>query len=265
MWARMDQSQEPQRLVRSDLLERQPRLRRLSLRRQLERLEDEQREFKEFLARLRFAKDRAEFDQFMAERRFSALRAEIRQAPEACCRPTRTTEVCRASLRHPPLMQRHGSRTTPKGGPAGVCASAESATRRKSADRHSGAGLYPPPGLYPPRYLRKRRSAIGAFLPYREGAVSNPQFARSLTSPQSLGIARRRTDTQRSGPNFYVGAEPQTRRGRHTVRSEGTSSPATPCVKMRPSSLRLAARIKRSPRRRVNDRLGRFSWRSGSA
>jgi hypothetical protein len=35
----------------------------------LKRLEDEQREFKDFLGRLRFAKDRAEFDQFMAERR----------------------------------------------------------------------------------------------------------------------------------------------------------------------------------------------------
>ena len=35
----------------------------------LKRLEDEQREFKEFLERLRFAKDRAEFDQFMADRR----------------------------------------------------------------------------------------------------------------------------------------------------------------------------------------------------
>jgi hypothetical protein len=35
----------------------------------LKRLEDEQREFKEFLERLRFAKDRAEFDQFMAGRR----------------------------------------------------------------------------------------------------------------------------------------------------------------------------------------------------
>lgn len=35
----------------------------------ISRLEDEQREFKEFLERLRFAKDRAEFDQFMAERR----------------------------------------------------------------------------------------------------------------------------------------------------------------------------------------------------
>jgi len=35
----------------------------------LKRLEDEQREFKDFLARLRFAKDRAEFDQFMSERR----------------------------------------------------------------------------------------------------------------------------------------------------------------------------------------------------
>jgi Protein of unknown function (DUF2852) len=35
----------------------------------LHRLEEEQREFKEFLERLRFAKDRAEFDQFMADRR----------------------------------------------------------------------------------------------------------------------------------------------------------------------------------------------------
>jgi hypothetical protein len=32
-------------------------------------LEDEQREFRDFLARLRMAKDKAEFDQFMAERR----------------------------------------------------------------------------------------------------------------------------------------------------------------------------------------------------
>jgi hypothetical protein len=36
----------------------------------LKRLEEEQREFKDFLARLRFARDRSEFDQFMAERRF---------------------------------------------------------------------------------------------------------------------------------------------------------------------------------------------------
>ena len=35
----------------------------------LRRLEEEQREFKEFLQRLRVAKDRAEFDQFMNERR----------------------------------------------------------------------------------------------------------------------------------------------------------------------------------------------------
>src|SRR5215475_10610978 len=42
----------------------------------LRRLEEEQREFREFLERLRFARDRAEFDQFMAERR-------NRQTPEA--------------------------------------------------------------------------------------------------------------------------------------------------------------------------------------
>jgi len=35
----------------------------------LQRLEEEQREFREFLERLRFARDKTEFDQFMAERR----------------------------------------------------------------------------------------------------------------------------------------------------------------------------------------------------
>ena len=35
----------------------------------LKRLEEEQREFRDFLERLRFAKDKTEFDQFMAERR----------------------------------------------------------------------------------------------------------------------------------------------------------------------------------------------------
>ena len=35
----------------------------------LKRLEEEQREFQDFLERLRFAKDKTEFDQFMAERR----------------------------------------------------------------------------------------------------------------------------------------------------------------------------------------------------
>jgi len=35
----------------------------------LKRLEEEQREFRDFLDRLRFAKDKTKFDQFMAERR----------------------------------------------------------------------------------------------------------------------------------------------------------------------------------------------------
>jgi len=35
----------------------------------LRRLEEEQREFREYLERLRLAKDKTEFDQFMAERR----------------------------------------------------------------------------------------------------------------------------------------------------------------------------------------------------
>lgn len=37
----------------------------------LRRLEEEQREFRSFLDRLRMAKDKAEFDQFMADRRAS--------------------------------------------------------------------------------------------------------------------------------------------------------------------------------------------------
>jgi len=55
-------------LVAALALERQPGLydyREETLR----RLEEEQREFHDFLGRLRMAKDKAEFDQFMADRR----------------------------------------------------------------------------------------------------------------------------------------------------------------------------------------------------
>ena len=45
----------------------------------LRRLEQEHKEFKEFLSSLRHAKDKAEFDQFMAERR----RSESPDAPDA--------------------------------------------------------------------------------------------------------------------------------------------------------------------------------------
>ena len=41
----------------------------------LQRLEEEQKEFREFLSRLRAAKDKAEFDQFMTDRRNQAGRA----------------------------------------------------------------------------------------------------------------------------------------------------------------------------------------------
>ena len=47
----------------------------------LKRLENEQREFKDFLARLRFAKDRAEFDQFMAERRHRPFEPDSQAEP----------------------------------------------------------------------------------------------------------------------------------------------------------------------------------------
>ena len=69
----------------------------------LKRLEDEQREFKDFLARLRFAKDRAEFDQFMAERR---------QRPVEPDSPARAAADRTAQLR---LAEPR--RAAPKGGP----------------------------------------------------------------------------------------------------------------------------------------------------
>ena len=46
----------------------------------LKRLEDEEREFKDFLTRLRAAKDRAEFDAFMADRR-RTVESETRTEP----------------------------------------------------------------------------------------------------------------------------------------------------------------------------------------
>ena len=48
----------------------------------LRRLEEEQREFKEFLERLRFAKDRSEFDQFMADRRDRPAAASPQPQPQ---------------------------------------------------------------------------------------------------------------------------------------------------------------------------------------
>ena len=48
----------------------------------LKRLEDEQREFKDFLERLRFAKDKTEFDAFMAERRNRPAEEPAFQSPQ---------------------------------------------------------------------------------------------------------------------------------------------------------------------------------------
>jgi hypothetical protein len=50
----------------------------------LKRLEDEQNEFKEFLDRLRFAKDKTEFDEFMNERKNRSANEEPKgeQRPE---------------------------------------------------------------------------------------------------------------------------------------------------------------------------------------
>ncbi|MDI1345862.1 MAG: DUF2852 domain-containing protein, partial [Pseudolabrys sp.] len=49
----------------------------------LRRLEDEQREFKDFLERLRFAKDKTEFDSFMTERRNRPAQESPRDTPQS--------------------------------------------------------------------------------------------------------------------------------------------------------------------------------------
>jgi hypothetical protein len=48
----------------------------------LRRLEEEQREFREFLQRLRAAKDKSEFDQFMAERRNRSTPPDVPTQPQ---------------------------------------------------------------------------------------------------------------------------------------------------------------------------------------
>jgi hypothetical protein len=48
----------------------------------LRRLEDEQKEFTDFLERLRKARDKTEFDQFMAERGGGTQSATAGEAPE---------------------------------------------------------------------------------------------------------------------------------------------------------------------------------------
>jgi len=48
----------------------------------LHRLEEEQKEFRSFLDRLRMSKDRVEFDQFMAERRDNGAGGEGGEAPQ---------------------------------------------------------------------------------------------------------------------------------------------------------------------------------------
>ena len=65
----------------------------------LRRLEDEQREFRDFLDRLRFAKDKTEFDQFMAERRNRPAAAAAAAELKSSRRLRRTAVRCPRSGR----------------------------------------------------------------------------------------------------------------------------------------------------------------------
>ena len=88
----------------------------------LKRLEEEEREFKDFLARLRFAKDRAEFDQFMADRRQRPSEPDS-QAPPAEPRNLRFAKSSRlagprgcTSRQIPRLLPRQGDEAPSRGG-----------------------------------------------------------------------------------------------------------------------------------------------------
>ena len=63
----------------------------------LRRLEEEQREFREFLQRLRQAKDKAEFDMFMAERRHGNGHAGDAPQPQGCSSCAGSTRACTES------------------------------------------------------------------------------------------------------------------------------------------------------------------------
>ena len=67
----------------------------------LRRLEEEQREFRDFLDRLRFAKDKAEFDQFMAERR---------NRPDAAKLRSRRADLPRSPAFSGPFAERRAAR-----------------------------------------------------------------------------------------------------------------------------------------------------------
>ena len=61
----------------------------------LRRLEDEQREFREFLDRLRVAKDKTEFDAFMAERRNRPSPTQVRRTAKFCYAPSKAARTGR--------------------------------------------------------------------------------------------------------------------------------------------------------------------------
>ncbi len=126
----------------------------------LKRLEDEQREFKDFLGRLRFAKDRAEFDQFMAERR------ERPSEPELA--PGRTGPLSSPSARGSHLRLSVGFP-----GPRGPQMRAKREERqsrragRWGAEAPSGGSTGPTAGPEPWRNIARRRRRTGWVRPWR--------------------------------------------------------------------------------------------------
>ena len=84
----------------------------------LKRLEDEQREFKEFLERLRFAKDRAEFDQFMDERRNRPANLR-RRKPRSLRNRRREPSPLTTAVISGPSTSRRGGRPVFFGRPGG--------------------------------------------------------------------------------------------------------------------------------------------------
>ena len=160
----------------------------------LKRLEEEQREFKDPLARLRFARDRAEFDQFMADRRQRPVEPSSQaEPPPADPRITRFAFKLSLPYLPPPALTARVAHTA-KGGPLSFYVSAEVPTADvddalEVQSRSLAHAVDPADSLYDfcrrgpvDRHQRDRRAAL-LVAPQREGRDIDARSPKQAREP----------------------------------------------------------------------------------
>ena len=157
----------------------------------LRKLDEEQREFRDFLDRLRAAKDRAEFDDFMAERR-NRRRSPSRRRPR---RPRPDLSSLIGGADRPQRRQRCGrfrvsSPVSSAGGdrpPAGQLSPLRRSRsgRAAPATRHRAAAFGPNPPPCRPG-LPRRPVEIGELAPQRRTPSPPRPDAPSTSSPSNV-------------------------------------------------------------------------------